>query len=424
VTAPTDLSLPDGSRILHIGPPKTGTTALQGAFHIGRRETERQGVHYASTGRHAMTAVLAATGMPSPWAADRKPPPMWNWTRLRASMLASKASRVVLSSEFFADASPDAIRRVVGDLDPDRVQIVVTLRPLARILPSQWQQFVQNQLTQPFDEWLDGLLNRPRGEVTPAFWRRHRHDELVARWTEVVGPERMTVIALDDRDRNMILRVFEQLTGLTTGTLVAEPNLANRSMTVPEAEVVRAFNVAFKAAKLPAPLYGRIMRFGAAAQMQTRKPEPGEARIELPGWSREPIATLAREMMAAIRASGVRVIGDLDLMAEVPAGGKPESEAVVVSPAVAASAAMGVLVASGLARGTGSIVADESDALEGGESGAGLARPTGSERPPRPVQEPTELSRISTQQLGIVILRRLRAAASDRVARLLGRRKD
>ena len=53
---------------------------------------------------------------------------------------------MVLSSEFFADASPEAIRRVVGELDPAKVQVVVTLRPLARIIPSQWQQCVQNQL--------------------------------------------------------------------------------------------------------------------------------------------------------------------------------------------------------------------------------------------------------------------------------------
>jgi hypothetical protein len=234
----------------------------------------------------------------------------------------------------------------------------------------------------------------------------------------------MTVIALDDRDRDMVLRVFEQLTGLTTGTLVAEPDMANRSMTVPEIEVVRAFNAAFKASKLPAPLYGRIMRFGGAAEMRTRTPEADEGRIELPAWSREPIQNLAREMMAAIRASGVRIIGDLDLLTEVPVGTEANAGTVSVSPDVAASAAMGVLIASGLARGTGSIVADESDAIEGGESAAGRARPTGADRAPRPVQEPSELLRISTQQLGIVILRRLRAAVTERLARMLGRRRD
>lgn len=407
--------LPEGSRVVHIGPPKTGTTALQGAFHMGRDRAERQGVHYASNGRHAMTAILAGIQQPSPWSTNRKPPASWNWTRLVGEIKSSKARRVVLSSEFFADATPDAIRRVVEELDPTRIQIVVTLRPLARIMPSQWQQFVQNQLTQPFEEWLDGLLNKPRGKVTPTFWVRHRHDELVARWADVVGPDRVTVVALDDRDRDMVLRVFEQLTGLMPGTLVAEPDMANRSMTLPEIEVVRAFNTAFKAEKLPATLYGRIMRFGAAAVMRTRPPQADEPRIELPAWSAEPISNLAREMMASIRASGVRIVGDLDAMAEVPAVRAAGNGHVAVSPEVAASAALGVLMASGLARGTGRITADEYLGVEGDE------RPS---RPPRPVQEPPELLRISTLQLGVVMVRRARAAAIDRIVRLFRRRRD
>ena len=67
VTTPNATPLPIGSRILHIGPPKTGTTALQAAFHLNRPAIESQGVHYASNGRHAMTAVLAAIDQPSPW---------------------------------------------------------------------------------------------------------------------------------------------------------------------------------------------------------------------------------------------------------------------------------------------------------------------------------------------------------------------
>ncbi|HET7182773.1 MAG TPA: hypothetical protein VFI15_11120, partial [Candidatus Limnocylindrales bacterium] len=239
-------ALPVGSRILHIGPPKTGTTALQAAFHLNRPACEAQGVHYASNGRHAMTAVLAGIDQPSPWSPTRKPPARWTWTRLLSNIRASTADRLVLSSEFFADASPEAIRRVVDEFDPARIQVVVTLRPLARIIPSQWQQFVQNQLTVPFEEWVEALVNQPRGTLTPVFWRRHRHDELVARWAQVVGPDRVTVIALDDRDRDMVLRVFERLTGLRAGTLVAEPDLANRSMTVPEIETIRAFNLAYK----------------------------------------------------------------------------------------------------------------------------------------------------------------------------------
>lgn len=44
------LLLPAGSRLLHIGPHKTGSTAIQNAFFQVRKELDRYGAHYASTG--------------------------------------------------------------------------------------------------------------------------------------------------------------------------------------------------------------------------------------------------------------------------------------------------------------------------------------------------------------------------------------
>jgi hypothetical protein len=44
--------------------------------------------------------------------------------------------------------------------------VVVTLRPLARILPSQWQQYLQNGYCMPYLEWLDGILSKQtRGKL-------------------------------------------------------------------------------------------------------------------------------------------------------------------------------------------------------------------------------------------------------------------
>jgi hypothetical protein len=408
VNAPPSILLPEGSRIVHIGPHKTGTSSLQAAFFDARAEAAAQGVYYASEGKHAMSAVLAALELPSPWSRERKPPPRWKWTRLLDSIRKTNTRRVLLSSEFFSDGSPAAVARVVSELDPERVQVVVTLRPLARILPSQWQQWVQNQFVTPFDAWVRSLLEEPaRNEV---FWRRHRHDQLIARWAEIVGPERVTVVALDDRDRDMVLRVFEGLTGLAEGTLRGIDDLSNRSMTVPEIESIRAFNIAYRAQKLSMPLYSRVMRFGAAPYMRLRTPEPDEARIELPAWAIEPVAARSREIVSAIASSGVRVVGNLDDLTTVPSPRTADPGPVTVSPEVAASATMGVLLASGLARGTGAITTDEAE----GMAGDGTVKDA-----PRPVQEPVELLRLSTQQLGVVILRRTRLAAMDRVARAL-----
>ena len=149
---------------------------------------------------------------------------------------------MILSSEFLAHAHPDGIRRLVDDLDPARVRVAVTLRPLARILASQWQQNVQAGRTTSFDDWLDALFNRPDGKRGAAIWHRHRHDRLIARWAEVVGVDRVTVVVVDDRDHAQVLRAFEALLGLRPGTLELQASLANRSLTLAEVEALRAFN--------------------------------------------------------------------------------------------------------------------------------------------------------------------------------------
>ena len=407
-----DLPLPEGSRIIHIGPHKTGTTALQAAFWNNRKAVKKQGVHYASNGRHAMTAVLAGIEHISPWTVDKRPPPMWKWERLLNDIRSSNAKRVVLSSEFFADAKPENAARVIQQLDPKRVQVIVTLRPLSRILTSQWQQFVQNQNTFGFDEFLQKTLEDPHPAKPPVFWRRHRHDDLVQRWAELVGPDHVTVVALSEGDRDMVLRAFEQITGLKDGTLAPDPTIQNRSMTLPEIETIRAFNIAFKEKNLPSLLYMRIMRFGATFVMQQREPNPDEPKIELPDWSVDPIRQISTEMMDNIRATGVRVVGDLDDMLYVPKPRVGPAPDVRVSPEVAASAALGVLIASGLARGTAELTVDEDI-----EATDDVTAPV----PPSPVHEPPDLLRVSSQQMAVVMMRRARVDFVNRIRAIRGR---
>jgi len=400
--------LPEGTRLVHIGPHKTGTTALQGAFHLARQSAKEQGVHYAGYGRHSATQVLAAVGRPSPWSTEGKPPDIRTWHRLAGEVRGSRAQRVVLSSEYFSDADPDAVRRIVRDLGGERIHVAVTLRPLARIMPSQWQQYVQNRMTQSFDQWLERVLTRPREEIRPNFWRRHRHDELIKRWAEVVGPDNVTAVVLDEKAHEFVLRAFEGLVGLSSGTLEFDPVLVNRSLTLPEIEAVRAFNALYKAEQLPTPLYTRVLRRGAAALMERRKPPRDEARVELPTWALEPVGRVAREIVDGIAGSGVRVVGDLETLAVVKTKRAEGPAPYEITPEVAAGLAFGLLLASGAARGTARLDDDP-------EAGPPL-------RMPSPFSEPPELFRISTTQLWVVLVRRLRFGLRDRVARLLGRR--
>ena len=343
------LLLPEGTRLLHIGPPKTGTTTIQGAFHEARERSLAQGVRYAGSSQHSAVAVLAGIGRPS-FKDGEAPPSRRYWNALRKEVRGAREPRVVISSEFFADADADAIPRIVDELGGG-LQVVLTLRPLGRILPSQWQQYVKSGLSLSYEGWLEGILNTP-DKTTPLFWRRHRHHDLAAAWAAVVGPERLTVIVVDDRDHERVLRDFERLTGLRAGTLAAVDDFVNRSMTLPEAEALRAFTIAFRAEGFSNALLHKVMNFGTADYVKVRVPSQEEPRVQTPQWALDGIAPVTHEIVDGLRAGGYRIVGDLDALAveEHSRLAGDRNPDVAIPPEIAARMAVGMLVVQGLER--------------------------------------------------------------------------
>src|SRR5690348_14572324 len=341
--------LEPGSRLLHIGPHKTGTTAIQGALHLARERLAAEGVVYPGRGRQPLWPILAVTGQPALLGGPR--PEVSYWDNLVREIRAAGDQRVVLSSEFFAEADDATARRVIGDLGGARVHVVVTLRSLTRILPSQWQQYLQNGFHFRYLEWLEGILSDPPHTPTPGFWRRHRHDALVARWAAENGPENLTVIALDESDRLMLLRVFESMLGLAGGFLVPEETAANRSLTAAETELVRMLNEEFSRRDWPHRNYARFMRYGAVEQMKTaRQPSPDEPRIATPAWALARAAEISAEMAARIEALGVNIVGDISALGQRPEGGQPEAAdpaALTLPVEAAALAALGACIGGG-----------------------------------------------------------------------------
>jgi hypothetical protein len=103
VTATNEVLLPRGSLLLHIGPHKTGTTSVQRAFHLACGALRAQGVHYTGPDRHAVTAAQAA--IETTPRDGRRVRPIDPWRRLLRQVRAAN-DRVVVSSEWFADADP------------------------------------------------------------------------------------------------------------------------------------------------------------------------------------------------------------------------------------------------------------------------------------------------------------------------------
>ena len=78
--AADDLLLQGGTRLLHIGPHKTGSTAVQGAFHLARERLAAQGVVYPGRGKQPLWPILAVTGQPA--LRGEPSPEMAYWDRL------------------------------------------------------------------------------------------------------------------------------------------------------------------------------------------------------------------------------------------------------------------------------------------------------------------------------------------------------
>lgn len=346
-------AIPKGSVLLHIGPPKTGTSALQGACHAQRDLLARAGVHYAGPGVQPSTAAFAVTRREHP--STGRPPSMRHWRSLVKEVTSHRSETVLISSEFFAGASAEQAREVIAALGGERVHVVVTLRPLGKILASRWQQNVQEGARVGYGEWLTDVLKAPESTHAKRFWSRQRHDALVARWSVAGSPERTHVVVIDDRDHDGILRTFEQLLGIPTETLAGHRDTPNRSMTLQEIEVVRAFNEQFHEAGLAPSLRYQLMSRGAATHLKRRAPLKDEPRITTPPWALDEANCVAQEMIESIYALGVKVYGDTSLLltdrGAQQEGGLESETRISVSPEIAARAAIGVLFASGATRG-------------------------------------------------------------------------
>jgi hypothetical protein len=313
VPAPA-LRLPDGALLLHIGLFKTGTTAIQGALFHARPLLAEHGVLHAGSGQQPIQAVLALRGV-KPLVGDVVPQ-IRQWERLVDQVAAAADLRVIVSSEFFADADVETARRAVRELGGPRVHVVVTLRPLTKIMPSQWQQYVRNRARFSYDAWLDGMLKKaPYDKPSPSFWQRHHHDVVVERWASIVEPENVTVVVPDEGDRESLLRTFEDLVGLPRGLLEAEKDSDNRSLTLGEIELVRQINIEFGRRGWSDALYKQVVRQGFALHLQTsRSPAVAEPRITTPQWALDRAAEIGAAAAEKISSLGVRIVGDISTL--------------------------------------------------------------------------------------------------------------
>jgi hypothetical protein len=354
-----DLLLPPGTRLLHIGPHKTGTTALQIALGKNRDALLRQGVRYIWGGEHlnANLAALAVAKRPTRRFSSAKPVPIEHWTSLvEKANLAAAEERLIISGEEFCSIDEATIKQVVQQLDPKRLHIVITLRPLEKILVSQWQQYVQGgSVTLPLSVWAESVLERDESiERVAGFWERHDHVALIKRWLKHVGNKNMTVIILNEQDRDHLFRSVERLTGLSSGAIVPDERLINRSLSHQEAEAIRSMYSLLRERDLGhLSDHVRFMISPSELIKRERRPLQVESKISLNGRYIARVREIGLELVKTLASSGVRTIGNVDGLVpeEVNVESLATTETAQIPSELAGWTAYGVIVSSGISRG-------------------------------------------------------------------------
>lgn len=322
-------TLAPGARLLHIGFRKCGTTAIQAALMRAREPLAAAGICYPGKHSSHTFAALAVTGRTrGAVARGARSQPMRQWTTLVDEVARLEPDRrAVLSSEFFDVADEPTIRRIAADLGEDRLHVVVTARPLSKILPSAWQQQVQAGLQRSYGEWLKNVLEgNDTIKTYTTFWERHDHAEVLSRWAGVVGAERVTLIVLDEHDRELPYRSFETMLGAPAGILQEEPNRTNRSMSSAEVELIRRVNRTIFTTDVRWSEYNTWIYRGAAHRVLVeRVPEADEPRTVTPRWALERASQISAGFLGRIEELGITVVGDLQRLATLAPPTAPEA---------------------------------------------------------------------------------------------------
>ena len=313
--------LPERARLFHVGIPKSGTTSLQMAASNGRETLRKHGVLYPGTKLNQRDAVLGFMERRWGWTSEGIPP-REAWDELMAEIEADTERRVLFGHEFAAESDADTARRFVEAIG-ERRHIIITLRSPGGILPSAWQQYIKAGVPIAFDDWLGAVLaDPPDRSVTKGFHDRNDQAGVVRRWAEAAGSDHVTVVVLDKARPELLFDTFEQLLELPSGTLAAQELggfASNRGLTVPEAELFLALNRVLRPHHVEWDDFQRMVRNGAARRILDLR-DADEERPQLPGWAVKRASEIGSSYAEAIAATGVRVVGDLDQLAEeVPA---------------------------------------------------------------------------------------------------------
>jgi hypothetical protein len=251
----------------------------------------------------------------------------------------AKEETVILSSEFFSEIDGERIRKIRSEIKGRDIQILFTLRPLAKLLPSSYQQYLKYGITIEYEDWLHAILDKPgESKVSPTFWKRHSHGKVVARWVDIFGKSNVTLLIVNEAQPTFLFDEINKFLNLPTGSLNAAPSGSNRSLTMEEISLLLELNRQFPKERVWDE-YEVFVRAGYIRHLTDHVPPAADkARLLTPQWAVDKANELGKVIQKELLGTGVKIIGDVDSLGNsvVPIGTSYYTDSIDIKTVAAA----------------------------------------------------------------------------------------
>jgi hypothetical protein len=325
---------------LHVGCRKSGTTALQLGLRRSAADLAAAGLAQPLPGRartlNGLVEPLRRAGDGDQTAAREAV------ARLARRIRDSEHPRHLITLEALAELPAAATTLVVQGLSEFDTHLVVTSRPWALTIPSEWQQRVKSRFTAEFSAYARAVQEPGSGALDAEgelFRRRQDVADVVRRWRagNPELPAHVILVPSDPRTSPGLHELFCAVVGIDADALRAPGRVRNPSLTREDAEVLRRLNLALgdRLQNLRGN-YRYSVRKWIAVRTMMRQSRGSRIRLpqELEGWA---FAESARQL-AELEDMGCEVLGDPASFVEPRLSGdsyRPVTDAEVAEASVA-----------------------------------------------------------------------------------------
>lgn len=294
---------------VHVGMPKTGTTYVQSIWHAGSELLAAQGLTLLPATRNGNFRLSVAVrdgviGTDQRWGRRAVP-------RFGRRLAKVETPKVLTSDELYSGATSEQIGRLVEAAGDVEVHVVVSVRSLSRLLPSTWQQRIQQRGEVPsLEEFLAAITSR-EGDLAERWWHDRGIVPVLERWSEHVPMERMHVVTMPGAgaDPRSLLERHGSVLGIDVSVLDEGAAKANPSLGWAQAEVLRQVKLRVPRHLLTREGYLPVGKWWLGARhLAPQAGVPPRMPSSLRGWCEDEAAAT----IAWLREQPVDVVGDLD----------------------------------------------------------------------------------------------------------------